>query len=82
MAHLLAVKDFTNFKFISKYYEGKVLLKDLIIKSLKSKKYFIEKDEFDKKERKLLNFGHTFLDMQLKVQQLQVPGMEFMYMVV
>ncbi len=60
MAHLLAVKDFTNFKFISKYYEGKVLLKDLIIKSLKSKKYFIEKDEFDKKERKLLNFGHTF----------------------
>ena len=25
-----------------------------------SKKFYIEKDEFDKKERKLLNFGHTF----------------------
>jgi len=24
------------------------------------KKYFIEKDEFDKKLRRLLNFGHTF----------------------
>jgi 3-dehydroquinate synthase len=28
--------------------------------SLTSKKWFIEIDEFDKKERKLLNFGHTF----------------------
>ncbi len=28
--------------------------------SLMAKKWFIEIDEFDKKERKLLNFGHTF----------------------
>jgi 3-dehydroquinate synthase len=28
--------------------------------SLIAKKWFIEIDEFDKKERKLLNFGHTF----------------------
>jgi 3-dehydroquinate synthase len=28
--------------------------------SLGAKKWFIEIDEFDKKERKLLNFGHTF----------------------
>jgi 3-dehydroquinate synthase len=28
--------------------------------SLSAKKWFIEVDEFDKKERKLLNFGHTF----------------------
>ena len=28
--------------------------------SLNAKKWFIEIDEFDKKERKLLNFGHTF----------------------
>ena len=28
--------------------------------SLDAKKYFIEVDEFDKKERKLLNFGHSF----------------------
>ena len=31
-----------------------------IFMSLESKKWFIEVDEFDKKERKLLNFGHSF----------------------
>lgn len=35
-------------------------LERLIVNSLKSKKWFIEIDEFDKKERLLLNFGHTF----------------------
>lgn len=32
----------------------------IITKSLNVKKWFIEIDEFDKKERLLLNFGHTF----------------------
>ena len=35
-------------------------LEKVIVNSLKSKKWFIEIDEFDKKERLLLNFGHTF----------------------
>lgn len=35
-------------------------LHKLISLSLKAKKWFIEIDEFDKKERLLLNFGHTF----------------------
>ena len=35
-------------------------LERVIVNSLKSKKWFIEIDEFDKKERLLLNFGHTF----------------------
>ncbi len=35
-------------------------LEALIANSLASKKSFIEIDEFDKKERLLLNFGHTF----------------------
>ena len=35
-------------------------LEALVINSLQSKKHFIEIDEFDKKERLLLNFGHTF----------------------
>lgn len=33
---------------------------ELILLSLESKKYFVEKDEFDTGIRKLLNFGHTF----------------------
>ena len=35
-------------------------LEALVINSLESKKHFIEIDEFDKNERLLLNFGHTF----------------------
>ena len=35
-------------------------LEAVILNSLQAKKYFIEIDEFDKKERLLLNFGHTF----------------------
>ncbi|GAA3762489.1 3-dehydroquinate synthase [Terriglobus aquaticus] len=35
-------------------------LEGLILNSLRSKKWFIEIDEFDRKERLLLNFGHTF----------------------
>lgn len=35
-------------------------LEQVIINSLLAKKHFIEIDEFDKKERLLLNFGHTF----------------------
>ena len=32
----------------------------VIVRALRTKKWFIEIDEFDKKERLLLNFGHTF----------------------
>jgi 3-dehydroquinate synthase len=32
----------------------------IIVRTLKTKKWFIETDEFDQKERLLLNFGHTF----------------------
>lgn len=35
-------------------------LQNILIQSLMHKKWFIEIDEFDKKERQLLNFGHTF----------------------
>jgi 3-dehydroquinate synthase len=37
-----------------------VSMKNLIQESLKAKKWFVEVDEFDVAERKLLNFGHTF----------------------
>jgi 3-dehydroquinate synthase len=35
-------------------------VKRIIIHALRTKKWFIETDEFDQKERLLLNFGHTF----------------------
>ena len=39
---------------------GSEALEGLILNSLESKKWFIEIDEFDRNERLLLNFGHTF----------------------
>lgn len=39
---------------------SKDVAQNVIVKALKTKKWFIETDEFDKKERLLLNFGHTF----------------------
>ena len=39
---------------------GVAALEQVIVNSLLAKKWFIEIDEFDKKERLLLNFGHTF----------------------
>jgi 3-dehydroquinate synthase len=35
-------------------------LENLIESSLLAKKWFVEIDEFDRKERRLLNFGHSF----------------------
>jgi len=40
--------------------EGLQNIKSVIIQCLKAKQWFIEIDEFDQKERLLLNFGHTF----------------------
>lgn len=39
---------------------GDTALGAIIGLTLRTKKWFIEIDEFDKKERQLLNFGHTF----------------------
>lgn len=41
--------------------------------SLSAKKWFIEIDEFDKKERKLLNFGHTFGHALEAASNFKVP---------
>lgn len=39
---------------------GPVLFSDVIALSLGAKKWFLEVDEFDRAERLLLNYGHTF----------------------
>ena len=58
--HILAVYNKKKIILIDRYLQKKITLDHLIQKSLLCKKYFIEKDEFDKTLRKLLNFGHTF----------------------
>ena len=65
MAHYFFVSGNADTSYFLKNYK-KVLIGEkkiseaMINRSLKIKKYFIEKDEFEKKERLLLNYGHTY----------------------
>ena len=45
----------------------------LVYLSLKSKKYFVEVDEFDQGVRKLLNFGHTFGHALESASNFKIP---------
>ncbi len=62
MSHYYYLSNKRNFYFFRKqlFDLKNINLKKLIINSLKIKKKFIEIDEFDKKERLVLNYGHTF----------------------
>jgi 3-dehydroquinate synthase len=48
-------------------------LEHAISTSLQAKKWFIEIDEFDRKERKLLNFGHSFGHALESASDFRVP---------
>jgi len=52
--------DFESLSNEWKLSRNSVSILSAIFLSLKTKKWFVEVDEFDKKERKLLNFGHSF----------------------
>lgn len=45
----------------------------LVEVALRSKKWFVEIDEFDKKERLLLNFGHTFAHALESATAFRIP---------
>lgn len=64
MLHYFIISSKTDFqRFVSDY---PVALNDvrsmnsLVLRSLQIKKYFVELDEFDRKERQVLNYGHSF----------------------
>jgi len=50
-----------------------VVDQDLIHKALTIKKHFIETDEFDKGDRRILNYGHTFGHAVEKLSDYKVP---------
>ena len=54
-------EDFTRFKTeYSAALQDKTVLTGIIARSLAIKKSYIEIDEFDKKERQVFNYGHSF----------------------
>lgn len=60
MAHYFFVSGYDDFLFFKENYKNKKMIDNLIFRSLAIKKKFIEIDELDKKERQLLNYGHSF----------------------
>ncbi len=66
-----------NYKFffdnLDKVHNNKKILENIIYKSLKIKKSYIEVDEFDTGKRLLLNFGHTFGHAIEKTSNFKIP---------
>ncbi len=64
MLHFYLVSGEEDFSFYQKYYEkaftDEETLLNLVKRNLEIKKGFIERDEFDRGERQLLNYGHSF----------------------
>ncbi len=50
----------SNLELLKRSVDNRSDLEELAHLTLTTKKWFIEKDEYDKKERQLLNYGHTF----------------------
>jgi 3-dehydroquinate synthase len=77
MAHYFLVAsedDFKRFKdeFVKAQSDFKVL-KDLLWRSLQIKKSYIEIDEFDKNERQVFNYGHSFGHAIETLTNYQIP---------
>ena len=72
-------KSFEDFNLCSKLIDDwKVNPKsksvsEIVMLSLRSKKYFVEEDEFDSGIRKLLNFGHSFGHALESASEYKIP---------
>ena len=64
MCHYFIVAGEDEFAFFKKNYKNALMdeeiLSEFIAQSLKIKKTYIEIDEFDRKERQIFNYGHSF----------------------
>ena len=64
MLHFYLVSGEDDFTFYKSHYEkaftDEETLLELVKRNLEIKKGFIERDEFDRGERQLLNYGHSF----------------------
>ena len=64
MCHYFIVSSEEDFNFFKSNYAGalkdKSVLAKIIARSLEIKKSYIERDEFDKHERLVFNYGHSF----------------------
>lgn len=64
MLHYFIISGKNDFDFYRKHYkeafENRLILPKIISRSLKIKKAYIERDEFDQNIRQVFNYGHSF----------------------
>lgn len=73
MAHYFIISSKENFYFLRDNWNKSESITSVIQKSLLIKKKFIELDEFDKGERQLLNYGHSFGHAIESITKYKVP---------
>lgn len=77
MCHYFIVSGEDDFKRFKADYDAalkdKLVLTKLILRCLEIKKSYIEIDEFDKKERLVFNYGHTFGHAIESLTNYQIP---------
>lgn len=77
MTHFFFLSGQDDFELIRDSYqaafEDKAVLERLIYRSLSIKKHTIEIDEFDRKERQIFNYGHSFGHAIESVTDYRIP---------
>lgn len=77
MLHYYVVGGEEDFHFYAEHYQSSMddmeLLKKLVMRSLEIKKSYVEIDEFDRKERQIFNYGHTFGHALESITHYAVP---------
>jgi 3-dehydroquinate synthase len=77
MTHFFFVSSENDYKEMrdsyKKSFEDKTVLEKLILRSLTIKKKIIEIDEFDRKERLIFNYGHSFGHALESVTGYRIP---------
>lgn len=73
MLHYFLLSPDKKLEIFRKYWDKKEFLETLIQESLLIKKRFIEVDEFDENQRKILNYGHSFGHALESITNYKVP---------
>ena len=77
MIHYYLVSSETDFRRMKADYANslrdKATLRSLIARSLEIKRGFVERDEFDRAERQVLNYGHSFGHAIESLSDYEIP---------
>jgi len=77
MCHYFVISGEKDFKWFGREYDAafadKSKLREMVARSLSLKKQYIEIDEFDRRERQIFNYGHSFGHAIETLSQYEIP---------